>query len=464
MTGQTLWIDAVCPTFPAHLRERFTLPLLGHPAAPSLASPDACAAQALIARLQGFGRRDAAGPATAVAYPADPHKSGTGLGSRWHALLQALEWAALQRDSRVVLSEVGEKGVPYLARRGCAVSSERCFFQDLDTCDSFAACSATRVVGTVGWGFPQNVTRQRMGAWWKVWQSATVWEAPVPPVFKGRRSLLWWQSQLALFALQPAPFTLAMLDAEWVRGRGRTGNKPARRRRYRSWEELHPYVSMHVRWGDKCWKEATCRSARDYAKAAESLRRQFGVSRLALSSEDPEAISLIPEVLGDDWEVYWSAGKRFGQGLKANLPAFDAGKAAADLAAHSKPQSSLRWPGESPRLQAQPPGELGEAEAGPSEATRQLAALNVSSQSVVNLLVSAAADYIVCTASSNWCRVVVKLGCALQGRCPRAVFMDEWEWDFTMQGRTAMREPSFRSFSQIQLRGGDPDLFFRDPW
>ena len=111
----------------------------------------------------------------------------------------------------------------------------------------------------------------------------------MPAVFKGRRSLLWWQSQLALFALQPAPSTLAMLDAEWVRGRGRTGNKPARRRRYRSWEELHPYVSMHVRWGDKCWREATCRSARDYAKAAESLRRRFGVSRLALSSEDPDA-------------------------------------------------------------------------------------------------------------------------------------------------------------------------------
>jgi len=175
--------------------------------------------------------------------------------------------------------------VPYLARRGCAVSSERCFFQDLDTCDSVTACSATRVVGTVGWGFPQNVTRQRMGR--RRWKA--VWEAPVPAVFKGRRSLLWWQSQLALFALQPAPSTLAMLDAEWVRGRGRTGNKPARRRRYRSWEELHPYVSMHVRWGDKCWREATCRSARDYAKAAESLRRRFGVSRLALSSEDPDA-------------------------------------------------------------------------------------------------------------------------------------------------------------------------------
>ena len=221
MTAPTLWIDAVCPTFPAHLRERFTLPLLGHPAAPSLASPDACVAQALIARLQGFGRRDAAGPATAVAYPADPHKSGTGLGSRWHALLQALEWAALQRDSRVVLSEVGEKGVPYLARRGCAVSSERCFFQDLDTCDSFAACSATRVVGTVGWAFPQNVTRQRKGAWWKVWQTATVWEAPVPAVFKGRRSLLWWQSQLALFALQASA-----LDAGHARRRVGAGARP----------------------------------------------------------------------------------------------------------------------------------------------------------------------------------------------------------------------------------------------
>ena len=52
-----------------------------------------------------------------------------------------------------------------------------------------------------------------------------------------------------------------------------------------------------------------------------------------------------------------------------------------------------------------------------------------------------------CTASSNWCRIVVKLGCALQGRCPRAVFMDEWDWDLTM---------SFRSFSQIPQRGGDP--------
>ena len=60
MSAPTLWIDAVCPTFPAHLRERFTLPLLGHPAAPSLALPDACVAQALIARLQGFGSRDAA--------------------------------------------------------------------------------------------------------------------------------------------------------------------------------------------------------------------------------------------------------------------------------------------------------------------------------------------------------------------------------------------------------------------
>ena len=100
--------------------------------------------------------------------------------------------------------------------------------------------------------------------------------------------------------VEPEHRVAVFLDAEWVRGRGRTGNKPARRRRYRSWEELHPYVSMHVRWGDKCWKEATCRGARDYAKAAESLRRQFGVSRLALSSEDPEAISLIPEALGDD--------------------------------------------------------------------------------------------------------------------------------------------------------------------
>ena len=42
-------------------------------------------------------------------------------------------------------------------------------------------------------------------------------------------------------------------------------------------------------------------------------------------------------------------------------------------------------------------------------------------------------------------RVVVKLGCALQGRCPRAVFMDEWDWDLTM---SAGRRCGSRAFAR----------------
>ena len=87
-----------------------------------------------------------------MAFPANVHVAGRGLGSRWHVLLQALEWTVLSA-SRVVLSDRNEPGIPYLAREGCSRMSERCFLQDLDTCDSFEQCSRTAVPagGTATW-------------------------------------------------------------------------------------------------------------------------------------------------------------------------------------------------------------------------------------------------------------------------------------------------------------------------
>ena len=204
--------------------------------------------------------------------------------------------------------------------------------------------------------------------------------------------------------LQPTRATVKLVENWSLRGEGRTGTTPIRR--YSNWMMMHPYVSMHVRWGDKCIKEAKCLSAKQYVKAANALRSKFGVRRLVLSSEDPKAILDIPPMLGPGWEILWSTGERLGQQLHHNLPAFN--KTASIAVAR-----------------------------------------DVSAQSIVNFYVSAAADYIICTASSNWCRIIVRMACALRGQCPRTVFMDAWTLDFTMGGNTAMKEQAFQTVSQL---------------
>ena len=414
------WIDSVCPatlgtTMPLTARQRYTMTLLGVPPPPI--SRDACVAQRYLSIAQGFANESIRSPWT-VSIPADVARAGSGLGSRWHVLLQSLEYTS-SNNLRLVLVDKGQPGVPYLSRRLCNLSSERCFFRPFDSCDSFAACDSTRSIGISEWNFPghaQNVVR-----------SGTVWHADVPAIFESKRTLLWWQAQIVMFFLQPKVSTLQLLDDAWLRGERRTGNRRALLKNFSTWPEMHPYVSMHVRWGDKCWKESKCRGVEDYVRAAQQLRQEFGVTRLVLSSEDPKATERIPAALGESWEVYWTEGVRFGDSLKAHLPVFNATGAKKE---HHELSQRVKE-----RIQ----------NTSTSEA-KQAFARDIATQSIINFFVSSAADYIICTPSSNWCRIYVKMACALQGRCPPTVFMDNWSWDFTMSASEGMKENAFRYY------------------
>ena len=152
------------------MRQRYTMPLLG--ATMELASnEDVCIAQAHLATMQGL--HAARGRKGVVGMPADTATAGSGLGSRWHVLLQALEYTTTH-DLHLVLRDYG-RGVPYLARAGCPVASERCYFQPFDSCGFYTSCKGLREVASASWKFPgeaQNQTRR-----------GVVWEASVPQIF-----------------------------------------------------------------------------------------------------------------------------------------------------------------------------------------------------------------------------------------------------------------------------------------
>lgn len=416
MGGEARWIDTVCPTrsdmsLSNVMRRRYTMPLLG--VTMELASKDVCIAQAFLANMQGL--HQARSGKGVVGIPADTATAGSGLGSRWHVLLQALEYTTTH-DLHLVLRNHG-RGVPYLSRDGCVVASERCYFQPFDFCGSYA-CKGLREVASACWKFPgeaQNQTRR-----------GVVWEASVPQIFANKRPLLWWQGQTAMFFLQPTASTITLLDENWLYGARRASSSVGQLRKFSSWSEFHPYISMHVRWGDKCWREATCKGAREYARAAEQLRQEFGVTRLVLSSEDPGAIKDIPVALSGGWEVFWTEGERFGAMLKNNLPMFD----------NERESHGLQKKGIAVLMNASKQ----------KDAKKTANAENVATQSVINFFVSSAADYIICTPSSNWCRITVKMACALRNRCPPVIFMDRWAHDFTMSEEVAMQEKAFRYF------------------
>ena len=404
------------------IRRRYTMPLLG--VTVTAASKDVCAAQAYLATMQGLHQTRNHSRKSIVGIPADTTTSGSGLGSRWHALLQALEYTTTH-DLRLVLLDRGRPGFPYLSRHGCLVASERCYFQPFDFCGSCDTCKGLREVGSATWKFPgraQNQTRFR----------GVIWEASVPHIFATKRTLLWWQAQAVMFFLQPTDSTIRLLDEHWLHGARRTGNRIGKLRNFSSWSEFHPYISMHVRWGDKCWREAKCKGAREYARAAEQLRQEFGVTRLVLSSEDPDAIKDIPAALSDDWEVFWTEGDRFGAMLKNNLPMFESKKEEAQFRKFQKQGKT----GVAALLNASEQG----------GAKKAANAQDVAAQSVINFFVSSAADYIICTPSSNWCRIYVKMACALRNRCPPTVFMDKWANDFTMSEEVGMQEEALRYF------------------
>jgi hypothetical protein len=313
-------------------------------------------------------------------------------------LMQAIEWSVNQSDQGgvVLFDGPGNTGVPYLARSRCITQSERCFFQDIDPCKRQHAAVAD-FAGVRFWGWnkpplPRINSRERLGA-------HGTWLASVPAQF-GSHSLLWWQSQIFLFFLQPRAHTQQLLD-DWLAARHgmRTGNS-AEPLVLSSWEALHPFVFMHVRWGDKCGLfggnfEAACRPAKYYVAAAEGLRAKHNVSRLVLSSSSQEAFEAFPRMM-PDWEIIWTGGQHI------------------DLTVMKQANRTSR------------------------------AREDISGVGIVELFIAAAADFLICTPSSNWARVIIRMAYGMYNRLPKMAFLDEWGWDNTLDFETALEDGMFR--------------------
>ena len=372
---------------------------------PRVGSAASCEAQRLLIARQL--RSDCSARDGTIGLVADV-LAGTGLGSRWTSLIEAIEWAASKPGRHVSpIDGPGTSGVPWLTRPGCAFASERCWFLPYASCD---ASDGRRTLGWVKWDL--DVYGPRVGGvnGDEGYRPNFFW-MPRVPASLGARSLLWWQSQITGFFLQPRPETIELLNG-WLAGRHRASNHEQRRTAYSGWAALRPYASVHIRWGDKCTHEARCRDVADFAAAAWGLQRRFGVKRLVLSSESSRAVGEMAQALGNrSWDVSWPVGATSNPFVHSSRSFFRAYNHTHQAAAQRREMEAM------------------------------------SQQGIISLYASAAADYIVCTPSSNWCRIILRLAYFLRGgeALPRLVLMDRWGNDFSLSWAEALKDRAFNA-------------------
>ncbi|KNC80400.1 hypothetical protein SARC_07243 [Sphaeroforma arctica JP610] len=300
--------------------------------------------------------------------------TGTGTGSRWHTYTRGI-LRALETDQFIRLWE-GAGPFHFFTTDTCPEGSEGCYFSRSDRCITYDSKDNINNTHTdistqqVTWNYqpPQSVSKRSLTK-------------------ELGQSYMWLTSQVMFFLLQPLPFVSSWVDEFW-RGDSQWRLSTGKISRH------EPYITMHVRWGDKCgWgkeqgKEAQCVPFAKYMQAAENLReRNPDLKHIILSTEDSRAL----ETLGDythRWIFSYTKTDRKGAELQSMMRSGNA----TDFQAHEVKNS------------------------------------------LINFYLSAYAHAAVYTASSNWSRAFLRFSRALRGRIIDSVSMDDWDKDLVLEG------------------------------
>ena len=297
-------------------------------------------------------------------------QTGSGIGSRWHTRVRSVR-AGWNLNLTVAYVGLDSRPFSYFSHKNCPDSTENCFFQNLSSCKG---------------AFTGN---PRLNASWQV-QPISFPENSVQKKFEMDRGKGWVDAQLFLFTIQPKPLLIRWFFDFWSQENGpyRETRKPLSNA-----SVSREYLAMHIRWGDKCQKEAQCRPVDDYVAAAESFRLKYGVNNMVLSSESSTPFQdVLHKKLLPEWQISWIPSNNVGADQRKFM------------------------------------------------SENEIFRRNQSRVDMTALQLSMHANFLICTASSNWCRTIFYLSTGFYGSHPNHLFMDEWGHsvlerpvDFSMQ-------------------------------
>eukprot|EP01062_Namystynia_karyoxenos_P048013 TRINITY_DN36435_c0_g1_i2.p1 TRINITY_DN36435_c0_g1~~TRINITY_DN36435_c0_g1_i2.p1 ORF type:complete len:523 (+),score=56.06 TRINITY_DN36435_c0_g1_i2:56-1570(+) len=308
-----------------------------------------------------------------------------GLGSRYHTHLCSLDHAV--RSNRPFVSLDG--GWIFTEPADCPNSNDDCYFNKFTGCPqrfctqardgeqkcarpapppATQQCGATCLCGDCG------VKDDKHELVWARHSCNDLRDAPLPE--GANRSHLWWTAQALFFMLQPG----AALNAELERD-------------IRSFPAFaHPVINMHVRRGRLKQPEMARFFALDeYTKVAEPFVRRLGLARPRAFIQTNEPAVITETRSFPKWQWGYTEWNRTGM----------------DLQIHNDPRKVKRR----------------KARGWWTDARKW------TMHSLRNLWLMVRSDYWVCTFSSNWCRLALRLAYATYGRLPPTISLDAWGFD-----------------------------------
>ena len=322
----------------------------------------ACLAQAWIYRNQFCGR---CGSNHTIGVGESGHAVPAGLGSRWEFIGHEIARGIAQRRTlRVWDPRQSVVSCAHLKSPDCAWGSERCYFRATDQCPQPESASDADK--------PENM------ATWHTRRPA-LHRADLPEPLKYMTSL-WLSSQLLFFVLQPLPHVHEWVHEFWRPGSPTRIDVPRPGPSAPAGVPPDQYIAMHVRWSPKCSlqerpeapRDTGCAPVSKYLQAAAVFRERYGVRRILLSSDSPEALEPAMQGQYPDWAFHVSNASTTGPGSAARLAG--------------------------------------------AEAQRKITAF----------LTAAHADYLICAASDSWCRAVFRYVMALRGQAVPHIFIGRW--------------------------------------
>ncbi|KAJ9442270.1 Alpha--1 [Diplonema papillatum] len=388
-----LWIDEQWKHAPAATRENITAEIARRPCAggfferyttpldPSIPfEPDEAAlrAQFLLHAHQFCG---ACG--SVIYRQTKPYQ---GLGSRFHMHMCGLDQGLMHHRPFLNL----DGGWIFANGDRCPAENDQCYFSEITACPkrfcrgppAAKDCPPFKVRPLNASEAPgANCLRGACGSTaegkheliWKKFSCEASRRVPVE--VGGGRSHLWWTSQLVFYLMQPAAALRTLIELDLA--------DPF-------FDE--PVVNLHIRRGEKVKEMPRLYELPEYIAAAKGVSRGMfpsGRVRYFVQTNEPSVIDEVRRQTDGVWN--YTAWTRTGR----------------DLLAHNDPKKWRR------RLAR---GLLVDAE-------------KWTLHSLRNLWLMLRSDAWVCTFSSNWCRVALRLAYATYGTLRPVASLDPWSYD-----------------------------------
>ena len=322
-----------------------------------------------------------------------------GLGSRYHTHLCSLENAL--RYNKNFISLNGQW--LFADSTKCRESNDQCYFKKISKCPlqfcnsaknsgqdcrmmmhlpegTVEKCDANCLCGKCGSSQGQHETV------WGKHSCATLTDAPLKMNITlsskegsasngDSRSHLWWSSQLLFFLMQPGDELLSIIKSDMASSEFIA--------------DPNDVINIHVRRGRL--KQPEMSRFFDLQEYKQIAVKRFGKKKIFIQTNDPIVINETTESRNSDIKWGYTEWNRTGK----------------DLQIHNDPKKYKR------RKAA---GMLVDPKAWTMHSFR-------------NLWLMLRSKYWVCTYSSNWCRLALRLAFATYGALPDTLSLDEWSFD-----------------------------------